>query len=165
MRFKMKQKILAWGDDFTIYDANGNKAYHVDGKVFSFGDKLDLNDAEGNTVAKIDQKLLSLGQTYDVYRIHNGEETHAARVKKRLFSFMRSKFIVDVPGPDDLEVTGSILDHEYTFERHNKTVATVSKTYFSLRDAYGIDIAPSEDPVLILAYAVVVDMIMHNDKD
>ena len=160
-RYKMKQKILSWGDDFDIYDAAGNKAFHVDGKVLSFGDKLTFHNAGGTEVARIEQKMLTLGgATYDVYR---GDE-HAARVKKRLFSFMRSKFIVDVPGPDDLEATGNFTGHEYTFERRNKAVATVSKTYFSLADTYGIDVSPGEDDVLILACAVVVDLVMHGDK-
>lgn len=160
MRYVMKQKILAWGDDFDIKDSKGNLAYHVDGKVFSWGDKLSFQKPDGGEVARIEQKLLSLGPTYDIYR---GDE-HAARVKKKLFSFMRSKFIVDVPGPNDLEATGNFLGHEYTFERHNQTVATVSKSYFSFRDTYGIDVARGEDDVLILACAVVVDLVMHNDK-
>lgn len=160
MRYQMKQKILSWGDDFTIRDADGNKAYHIDGKVFSFGDKLIFQDADGKQLARIEQKLLSFGPTYDIYR--DGE--HAARVKKKVFTFFRDKFYVDVPGPDDLEVSGSILDREYRFERHGKTVATVSKTFFSWRDSYGIDIAQGEDDVLILACAVVVDMVSHNDE-
>ena len=160
MRYKMKQQILSWGDDFDIYDGRGDKAYHVDGKVFSWGDKLGFEDAAGNEVARIDQKMLSLGPTYDIYR---GDQ-HAARVKKRLFSLMRPKFHVDVAGPDDLEAVGSFLEHEYTFERHNKTVATVSKSYFSLCDTYGIDVARGEDDVLILACAVVIDLVMHDKK-
>ena len=158
MRYKMKQKILSWGDDFNIYDSKGDKAFHVDGKVFSWGDKLSIEDPTGHELARIDQKMLTFGQTYDIYK----GDTHAARVKKKLFNFMRPKFHVDVAGPDDLEAVGSFLEHEYTFERRNKTVATVSKSYFSLRDTYGIDIAKGEDDVLILACAVVVDMVMHD---
>ena len=42
-------------------------------------------------------------------------------------------------------------------------VATVSKRWFSWTDTYGIEIAPGEDPVLILASAVVVDQSCHPD--
>ena len=61
MRFVLRQQILSWGDDFTIKDADGRPAYHVDGKVFSFGDKLSFNDMAGNRLAAIEQKLLPSG--------------------------------------------------------------------------------------------------------
>src|SRR4051794_36586217 len=102
MRFILRQKILSWGDDFTIKDADGNPAYKVDGKVFSFGDRLSFNDMQGNQVALIDQKLLSLKPQYEISR--GGKRV--AIVKKHLFTLFRTRFTVDVPGPDDLEACG-----------------------------------------------------------
>ena len=84
-------------------------------------------------------------------------------VKKHLFTLFRCKFTVDVPGPDDLEAEGSFLDMEYTFARAGKTVAEVSKRWFSFTDTYGVDIDGGEDDVLILASTVVIDMICHGD--
>lgn len=159
MRYVMKQKIISWGDDFTIRDENGRDAFHVDGRMFSFGDKLTIKDHRGEDVAVIDQKLLSIGPTYEIFR--GGQ--HVATVKKKLLTFFRDKFYVDVPGPDDLEVQGSILDHEYTFTRNGRTVASVSKRYFAIRDSYGIDVNDGEDDVLIIAAAVVIDLVSHED--
>jgi uncharacterized protein YxjI len=156
----MRERILSWGDDFTIRDAEGRDVYYIDGKVFSFGDKLSLQDMSGSELARIDQKLLSFGPQYDIER---GGKT-VATVKKHLFTFFRHKFTVDVPGPDDLEAQGSFLDHEYTFERSGREVARVSKRWFSFSDSYGIDINDGEDDVLILAAAVVIDLVSHPDK-
>ena len=47
MRYIMRERILSWGDDFTIRTDNGEDAYYVDGKVLSFGDKLSFKDAQG----------------------------------------------------------------------------------------------------------------------
>ncbi len=69
-----------------------------------------------------------------------------------------------MPGPDDLEATGSLTDHEYSFERHGETVATVSKHWFAWSDTYGVDIGQGEDDVLILAATVVIDMACHGDR-
>ena len=160
MRYRLRERILSWGDDFTIKDADGNEAFYVDGRVFSFGDKLSIKDKRGNEVALIDQKLLSLGPQYEIIR---GGKTVAV-VKKHLFSLLRARFTVDVPGPDDLEARGNFLDHEYTFERHGRDVARVSKSWFSLSDTYGIDIDDGEDDVLILASAVVIDLVSHPDQ-
>ena len=90
--------------------------------------------------------------------------SQAAVVKKELFTLFKCRFTVDVPGPDDLEAQGDFLDHEYEFMRDGHTVASVSKRWFSITDTYGVDIADGEDPVLILASAVVVDMACHPDE-
>jgi uncharacterized protein YxjI len=103
MRYIMRERILSWGDDFTIKDTDGRNTYYVDGKVFSFGDKLSFNDMEGNELARIDQKLLSIGPQYEIIR---GGATVAV-VKKHLFTLFRARFSVDVPGPDDLEAKGT----------------------------------------------------------
>lgn len=162
MRYVLRQKLLSWGDDFTIKDADGRAAYKVDGKVLSLGDKLTFNDAaSGAEVARIDQKLLSIGPTYEITR--GGR--HVATVKKHLFTLLHTKFGVDVPGPDDLEASGSFLDREYTFERHGSEVARVSKAFFSFADSYGVEVADGEDDVLILAAAVVIDLCVHGDED
>jgi uncharacterized protein YxjI len=160
VRYMMRQRILSWGDDFSIKDADGRDAYYVDGKVFSFGNKLTINDAAGAVVAQINQKLLSLGPQYEIER--NGETL--ARVKKHLFTPFRARFTVDVPGPDDLEAKGDFLDHEYVFERGGTVVAEVSKKWFSLADTYAIDIQDGQDGVLILASAVVIDLVSHPDE-
>jgi uncharacterized protein YxjI len=156
----MKQKLFAWGDDFTIKTEDGRDAYFVDGKAFSLGNKLSFQDMQGHELVFIRQKLLSWGPTYQLYR---GEDL-AAVVKKHLFTLFHCRFTVDVPGPDDLEAAGSFLDREYDFSRSGRVVATVSKRWFSWADAYGVDIAGGEDAVLILASTVVIDMTCHADK-
>jgi uncharacterized protein YxjI len=159
MRYVMKEKILAWGDDFKIRDESGRDVFYVDGKVFSFGDKLSFKDMAGNELALIDQKLLSIGPTYEVYR---GRQ-RVAVVKKKLFTLMRTRFTIDVPGPNDLEAVGDFIGKDYTFNRGGREVARVSKKWFRMTDTYGVDVAPGEDDVVILASAVVIDMCMHDD--
>ena len=159
MRYLMKQKIFAWGDDFTIKDDAGNDAFFVDGRAFSIGNKLSFQDMAGNELAFIQQKLLSWGPTYEISR--NGELV--ATVKKHLFTMFRCKFSIDVPGPDDLEAQGSFMDYDYKFTRGSQTAAEVSKKWFSLRDTYGVEIAEGEDAVLLLASTVVIDMVCHGD--
>lgn len=161
MRYLMKEKLIALGQDFMIQDESGRDAYFVDGRALSFGDKLVFKDMAGNELARIEQKLLAWGPTYEIYR--GGEQV--ATVKKSLFTLFRSRFSVDVPGPDDLEAQGDFLDHEYTFTRGGETVAQVSKRWLSIRDTYAIEIAAGEDDVLLLACAVVVDMASHKEGE
>ena len=67
--------------------------------------------------------------------------------------------------PNDYEVNGNFLDHEFEFTRSGRTVARVSKTYFSWTDTYGIDIVDGEDDITILATAVVIDLVCHASDD
>ncbi len=56
-------------------------------------------------------------------------------------------------------------DYEYAFEDSGgRTVATVSKRWFSWTDSYGVEIADGADEVLILAATVVIDLRCHGDK-
>lgn len=161
MKYRMKQDWIALGDDFTITDENGNVVARVDGKVFAIGDKLAFLDAQGRELGMISERLISLRSTYEITR--SGQVI--AVVSKDLFSLFRCSFTVDVPGPNDLEAQGNLLDHDYTFSRHGQTVASVSKGWLSFRDSYCIDIAPGEDAFLIVASAVVIDLCCHNDSD
>jgi uncharacterized protein YxjI len=156
MRYLMRQKLLSFGDDFVIKDESGRDAFYVDGRAFSIGDKLSFQDMNGNELAFIREKLLALGKTY-VIDYPGGSAT----VKKHLFTFLRCAFTIDVPGPGDLEAVGSLMDHEYTFQRGGRDVAVVSKRWFTLADSYGVDIADGEDDVLILASTVVIDLCCH----
>ena len=160
MRYVMKQKLFAWGDDYYIRDDGGRDVFFVDGKGFSLGEQLSFRDLEGRELAFIRQKLLSWGPTYEVYR----DGAPVAIVRKELFTLFRCRFTVDVPGPDDLEGLGDFMDHEYEFSRGGSRVATVSRQWFSWSDTYGVDVAEGEDDVLILASTVVVDMVCHADQ-
>ena len=160
MRYMMRQRILSWGDDFSIKDADGGEVYYIDGKVFSFGNKLSILDRSGTERARINQKLLTIGPQYEIIR--DGETV--AVVKKHLFTPFRARFTVDVPGPDDLEAKGDFLDHEYVFERSGTVVARVSKKWLTLADTYAVDIEEGQDDVLVLAAAVVIDLVSHPDE-
>ena len=159
-RYQMRERLLSFGDDFTVKDDAGRDVFYIDGKALSIGDKLIFQDMQGRELARIRERLLSIGKTYDI-SLADGS---GATIHKHLFTLFRAAYTVDVPGPGDLEASGSFMDHDYTFERGGRTVATVSKKWFSLRDTYGIDIAEGENDVLILASAVVIDLCCHPDQ-
>jgi uncharacterized protein YxjI len=151
----MKQKVWCLGDDYIIRDAEGNDVFLVDGKVFSLGHKLSFQDMEGRELAFISQKLLSFRPTYELYR----NDALFATVQKD-FTFFRDHFTVDVPGPNDYEVSGNFMDYEYVFRRQAREVAVVSKRFFASSDTYGVDIVDGEDDITILATAVVIDLVL-----
>lgn len=160
MRYLMKQKVFSVGDKFAIKDENGSDAFFVDGRVFSLGHQLAFEDPQGRELAFIKQKVLALGKTYEIYR--NGE--HAASVKKEMFTLFQCTFHIHVDGQGDVDAAGNLSDHEYTFTRNGEPIAQISKQWFAWSDTYGVEIADGEDPVLILASTVVIDLCCHGDQ-
>lgn len=158
MRYRIRQKLLSLGDDFSIYDDNGNRAFYVDGHFIGLTEKLTLYDHDGNAVALLRKRMVSLRHVYDLYR----DGKLFATISKDLLTLFRDSFTVDVPGPNDYSVSGSFLDHEYAFHRRAGKVAEVSKAWFSVTDSYGVDVADGEDAVTILATVVVIDQLLHD---
>ncbi len=160
-RYQMRQKLLSWGDDYTVADELGQPRYYIDGRGFSLGSKLAILDLQGVEFAFISQRLLAWGPTFEIYR----QGALAAVVKKSLFTLFRAEFTVDVPGPHDLVAEGNFWDYEYLFTRGGQPVAQVSKAWFSLTDTYGLEVSQGEDDVLILGAVVVIDQCRHEKRD
>jgi uncharacterized protein YxjI len=86
-----------------------------------------------------------------------------AVVKKALIAPLRDRWSVDVKNGPDLAVQGNIFDHEYTIKQGWNTIAEVSKRWLSLTDTYGVEIDSGQNDILILAVAIAIDMMAHDD--
>src|SRR5579884_3438194 len=161
MRYLIREKLFHLGKDSTIMNEAGQPVLEVDGKVLSLHNRLIMRDRYGNEVASIHRRLIALRPTSEITR--GGQEL--AEVRKRLISPFVDRFIVDIPGPDDLEITGSIFEHEFTIKRGGHVVATASKRWFSLRETYGVDIAPGQDDVLILASVLALELAEDRERE
>jgi len=152
--YLIRERFFRLGEDSDITDEQGRPVLQVDGKVLSLRNRLVLRDPQGREVAEVQRKLIAMRPTYQISI--GGRE--AAEVRKRLFTPFGDRFTIDVPGPDDLEVAGDLLDHEFTIRRGGQTVATVSKRWFSMRDTYAVDVAAGQDDLLILASVLALDL-------
>lgn len=161
MRYVIRERLFHFGEDSDITDEHGRPVLRVDGKVWTLHNTLIVRDLAGAEVAKVERQLIALRPTYHITR--QGDEL--AAVRKHLISPFVDRFTIDVPGPHDLEVTGSLFEHEYTLSRDGRPVATVSKRWISLTETYGVDIAPGEDDLLILASVLALDLAEDRERD
>jgi uncharacterized protein YxjI len=153
----MRQKLMAFGDDFWIEDDTGARVFRVDGKAIRFRDTWLLEDPSGAELARIKEKKLSVRDKITI-DFGGGRE---ATVKKALVG-IRDRFVVEVDRGHDLKVHGNILDHEYEIERDGDKIADVSKKWFRVRDTYGVEIYDEGDTALLLAVPVAVDALSHD---
>jgi uncharacterized protein YxjI len=161
VRYVIQERFFRFGEDSDILDEAGRPVLHVDGRVLTLRDLLVINDLSGREVARVHRKLIALRPTYEV--AVGGREV--AEVRKHFFTPFGDRFTIDVPGPDDLDMTGNLLDHDFTIRRGDRTVATVSKHWLTLRDAYGVDIAAGEDDLLILASVLALDLAEDRERE
>jgi uncharacterized protein YxjI len=161
VRYKMRQKMLAIGDDFWIENEQGQRVYKVDGKALRIRKTLLFKDAQGNDLCRIQERML---RVKDSMEIEDPNGRRIAMVKKAIITPVRDRWTVKIGNGPDLDVQGNILDHEYHIGEGRDKVAEVSKKWFRIRDTYGVAIDPGQNDVLILAVAVVIDIMAHEGR-
>ncbi len=154
MRYVIREKFFHLGEDSQITDEAGRPVFEVDGRVLSLHQTLVMRDMAGREVAKVQKRMIALRPTFEINR--GGQEI--AEVRKKLISPFVDRFTIDIPGPDDLEMKGSLLEHDYTITQRGQVVTTVSKRWIALTATYGVDIAPGQDDALILASVLALDL-------
>ena len=159
--YVIRERMFRLGEDSDITDGAGQPVLHVDGKVLSLHNRLILRDPAGREVGQVHRKLAALRPTYEITL--GGRDV--AEVRKHLFTPFGERFTIDVPGPDDLQIRGDLLGHEFTIDRDGQVVATVSKRWLTVTASYAVDVAPGEDNLLILASVLALDLAIDAEHD
>ena len=157
-QYRVRQKLVAIGDDFWIENDRGERVYKVDGKALRLRKTLVFEDAAGNELCKIQERMLRIR---DSMEIEGPDGRRLAMVKKALIAPLRDRWAVSVADGPDLDVQGNLLDYEYTIGEGRDKIAEVSKKWFRVADTYGVQIEPGHNDVLILAVTVALDSMAH----
>ncbi len=158
-RYAVREKLFSIGDDFWITDDRGDQVFLVDGKALSLRHTFELKDASGQILATVHKKLVAIRDTMEIE--HDGQVV--ATVRKALISPLRNRSVIDLADGSQLEAVGNIFDKEFDIQAGGQPIAHISRAWFRIRDTYGVDIAPGENDALILAIAVCLDRIHHDE--
>ncbi len=159
--YRVRQKLVAIGDDFWIENDHGEPVYKVDGKALRLRKTLIFEDVDGNELCTIQERMLRIK---DSMEIEDSGGRRLAMVKKALIAPLRDRWSVSVADGPDLDVQGNLLDYEYTVGAGRNKIAEVSKRWFRLADTYGVQIESGQNDVLILAVTVALDSMAHPAK-
>lgn len=159
-RYKIHQKMFSIGDDFWIENQKGQRVFKVDGKALRLRKTLIFEDINGNKLAKIQERLLTIK---DTMAIEDANSRQMAVIKKGIIAPLGDHWKVTVRGGPDLDVQGNILDLEYSIMQRRKKIAEVSKKWLSLVDTYTVEIDDEQNDILILAIAIAIDMMAHDE--
>ncbi|MGA5817267.1 LURP-one-related/scramblase family protein [Kitasatospora sp. NPDC094028] len=161
MRYLVREKLFAVGDDYWIEDDRGHKAYLVDGKVLRLRHTFELKDAHGRVVAVVKEKMLTVR---DAMKIEDADGEVVATVREKLFTPFRDKYLVELASGGELRIRGDLIDKDYRIEnQHGDDLARISRKWFRVRDTYGVEIADGADTGLLLAVAACVDHLVHEE--
>ena len=154
MKLYMKEKVFSWGDRFTVWDANGQEKYFVEGEIFSWGKKLHVYDKAGMEIAFIKQEVWSFLPCYYVFCA--GEQV--AEIRKE-FSFLFPRYRIDGL---DWDIEGSFMAHDYTIYQSGREIVRISKEWMTWGDSYELDIANTADELVALAVVLTIDCVMES---
>jgi uncharacterized protein YxjI len=161
-RYKIRQKLFSIGDDFWIEDQDGRRVFKVDGMALRLRETLIFEDLSGKKLCQIQERWLPIRETM---AIDGPDGEQIALVQKALITPLRDRWSVKVKNGPDLGVQGNIFDHEYTIKQGWNKIAEVSRKWFSFTDTYGVEIDSGQNDILILAVAIAIDMMAHDDDD
>ena len=148
MRLYIKQSILTLGERFTVWNEFNEPAYSVEGSFMTIPKQFKIYDLSGVQVAEISRHLFQLLPKYDIKT-----KKHHVILEKH-FTMFADKF--SIKGLDWL-IQGDFTSHHYSFYAQGHNIMTLRKKWFTIGDAYELDIDRKENEVLALALVIAID--------
>ncbi|MEV6675820.1 LURP-one-related family protein [Streptomyces erythrochromogenes] len=162
MKYLVRDKMLAIGDDYWIEDEDGRHAFLVDGKALRFRDTLELKDPDGRILITLREKLFGFRDAMTLER----DERQLAVIRRKRFSLLRNHFRVTLVEGTELDVSGRILDREFKVEYDGELLALVSRQWYRVRETYAVDVVREDaDAALLVAVAVCVIRMAEKERE
>jgi uncharacterized protein YxjI len=162
MRYLVRERLFDIKDDFWVTDEDGRRAFFVNARLVSLHHTLVLEDAAGRKLATIKHKLLTFTDAINIE--HDGAVV--ATVHRAVFSPLHHRAHIDLhDGGGRLEAVGNIIDKDFEIRDGGQVVAWISRKWFTIRDAYGVEVAPGQNDAFIIAIAVCLDRIHHDEEE
>jgi uncharacterized protein YxjI len=158
-RFVMKST-FGMGRDFTVLDpATDEQRYSVDGKV-GVRPRADVQDATGQVVYRVTGRMLGIPKHMT---ISTPDGTEVASLRAKLFSPIKDRMSMEVPGGDPWSLEGSFIEKNYAVSAGGRPVVRITQKWVTIRDAYTLDVADGTDVGLALAVVWAIDRWVERD--
>ena len=160
MRYLVRERIFSITNDFWVTDEQGSDVFLVDGKALSLRETFELKDVSGVTLATIHKRFLAFTDTMEIE--HDGAVV--ATVHKAVMSLLRHRAFIDLADGRRLEAVGNLIDKDFEILDGGQAIARISRSWFRIRDTYGVEVAPGENDALMICVAVCLDRIHQDEK-
>lgn len=160
MRYLVRDRMFAFHEEAWIETEHREKVWRVNKKLLRFRSTFAFVDTEGTVVGSIVKKFLTVHHTILIK--HDGEVI--AKISKKLFKLFGDRFTVKLRDGRRLKIVGNLWDREFDIRSEGTTLAHVSRRWFTIRDAYAVDVMSQQDAYLMIILAVCVDHILQDFK-
>ncbi|MER6383432.1 LURP-one-related family protein [Streptomyces sp. NPDC001250] len=160
MRYLVRDRMLAFHEEAWVETEHRQKLFKVDRKLMRLRTTFHFVDTRGDHVASIVKKALTLHHTILIKQ--NGE--NVGRISKRRFRLFGDRFKVTLRDGRRLRIAGNLWDREFDIADNGATLAHISRRWFSIRDAYAVDVMYEPDWLLLIVLAVCVDHIIEDQR-
>ena len=143
-----------WGltERFTITDQSATPVFEVHGN-FGLVKAISFQDQSGRELAVLKKHVMT-----NKFEILLGGQ-HAAEVRHT--GFLGQHYEID-SSQGRIDARGDFAGWDYTLSREGAVVATVTRE-MAFRERFGVDIAPGENDVFVLAVVLAIDNI-HDER-
>lgn len=153
MKYYLRTKADALGDGTRVLDHKRRVLYSLKKGAGPRGEgALLLKDGRGKELAIIEEVPVAVGPLYEIHRPKQPDVS----VTQKLFSFQASKFIIDVPGMDDLETRGDFQKPDYQIWRAGRKVGEVEAKKVKTGRVVELELDESQDQILLMSAAMAI---------
>ena len=157
MKLYFKQAWFSMRQKTDVFDAQGNIIYTAQADFPSFGRKMHIYDSYQREVGYVCQQLFRFKPRFSVYV----DGQYLADIVKDI-TFFRQSFRLE--GIDWI-VEGDFGCHDYEILSNGRRIASIHKKWFSLGDAFEIDIVRPEDVIPVLGVVIAIDCVLEDAEN
>ncbi|WP_278235285.1 LURP-one-related family protein [Isoptericola sp. AK164] len=148
------------GRDFAVlHPDTGDQSWFVDGKV-GMRPKADVKDRDGEVVYTVTGKMFGIPKQMT---IADADGTEIAALRAKMFSPVKDRMSMQVPGGEPWSLEGSFIEKDYAVTVGGRHVVQITQKWVTIRDAYTLDVADGVDVGLALAVVWAIDRWVERD--
>ena len=158
-KFYIKERLLALGAKFDVYDENENNIFIVEADRFDIGKNINIYDKSKRKVLYMRQQIRLGSHKYIAYDENMRE---IATIKKE---FMVPEYNITGSIGVMSMISNSILGRNYEIKKDGVTIGRIDKEFTFGRDRYFLEVIDENYTIFFLGLLIMVDMIrFNNDK-
>ena len=157
----IKERLLAFGAKFDVYDENRNEAFLVEADKFDIGKNINIYTPDKTSKLMYFRQQLRIGA--HKYKVYDSNGMEISKIEKE---FMVTRYNISGSlGRFVMSCDSAILGRNYTVEKDGFKIGEINKEWTFGRDRYTLKVIDEDYTVFLVGLLIMVDMVrFHSDN-
>ena len=157
----IKERLLAFGAKFDVYDENRNEAFLVEADKFDIGKNINIYTPDKSRKLMYFRQQLRIGA--HKYKVYDLNDMEIAVIEKE---FMVPKYnISGALGRFVMSCDSAIFGRNYIVEKDGVNIGEIDKEWTFGRDRYTLKVLDENYTIFLVGLLIMVDMVrFHSDN-